>query len=228
MGFFDSIDFSEIDVNTVEEERVSGGGNYIREAGIYDVVITMAKGLEAKESDSKGIELEMEDRDGKKIRYRGYFLGKNGLPYYINKEGEKRTLPAMSQILGLRLILEGKHNLENLKTEKKTIKDKEGKDVQVDVFPSWIGKTVGICVKQVLQDKYLNPSESEEIVEVQHFYDPVDKRFASEKPEAEPKKLNKFIETLESNPIIDKRNKSKGGNASGGSSSAGTANKPKF
>jgi hypothetical protein len=206
MDFFAGIDFSE---NTQEiTENVGGGGQYIRDAGTYDVVIKMAYGLTSQSSSAKGIQLEMETKEGQKISWKNYFTNKEGQPTYIDKEGKKKNLPGYEKLMALCLLLN--KNTQMPKAEIRTIKA-FGKEMDSPVFTPWLNKTIGICVKRVLEDKYSNPSESTEYAEVQHFYDPVDSRFASEKPEAEPKKLKLFKEALEkdSSPI-DKRKKSTG------------------
>jgi hypothetical protein len=224
MSFFDF----EVDgfSGKLEEERVSGSGNFVNEAGVYTAVIKMAKGLESKNSDSKGIQLDMETQDGKKISWRTYFLNKDGKPYYIDKTtGEKKDLMGYQQLMALCVLMEGK--MQFPKSEPKKIDGKDGAEEKADVMVDWLNKPIGICVKTVQEDKYDKPTETRTYAEVQHFFDPVDNRFASEKPEGEAKKIGKFREAIEAGKTnIDRRDKSKGGD-SGGSNSA-AKQQPKF
>lgn len=95
--------------NDIEGEKDSLGGSRVRESGIYKFTVALAYLLESS-SEAVGLHLILKDDAGefKQALYLTSGKEKGKLPYYTDKDGQKRYLPGFNLANSLALLTTGK------------------------------------------------------------------------------------------------------------------------
>ena len=217
MGMFDSIDQStKIEL---EDEALGGGGNYVKDTGVYDFIVKRAYGGQS-DSGAYFIDVSLETEDGKKMNVREYITSgssKGTRPFYIDKQGNQRPLPGYAKMNALDVILTG-NDKQFPMTETKTIMlwNKEAEKeipTEAQVLTGWMGKPITALVRKVkvfkqaknASGKYVDTDETREYAEVVHFVDAITGQTRSEKLAGKDAKVKaQFEERYNSDYVLDK------------------------
>jgi len=218
MGMFSGLD-TTVKVE-VEEEKLGGGGNYIKETGVYPFIVKMAYGGQSK-GGAYFIDLTLETEDGKKLNVREYITSgteKGTRPYYFDKDGKQRALPGYAKMNAVDVILTGNAGqYPETVTKQIPLWNKEAeKEVltEAEVVEGWLGKPITGLVQMVREfkraqnpttKKWEDTSETRDLTEVVHFVDAVTGQTRSEKmADKEASVCAKFQDKYDSDFVYDK------------------------
>jgi len=216
-------------VDTTFEEKGSIGGNgnkfKVEEDGVYDVVVDMVTFEQSKSSSSAWYEVTFKTEDGAKIKDRLFVLNKDGKPYNIDKNGQKKSTYGWNRMASLNYLINSQWDGLPVPEEKEImIYDYDAKqDVAVlkPVVTSLINKPVVITVKMKLEDGYPDATVERCVPTIRNFLHPITyKTSTEERTGAEAVAIDNFKKSIADKPEpIDERDKSKGGNSTNTSKS---------
>lgn len=176
MGLFDNLDLGG--VNFVAEDKELGSSKWIKDTGVYELVIKKAY-FDKSASGAINFKVEFETEDGSKLNMTQYISNKSGQMFYIDKNGNKQFMPGYNMMRSLDFAVTGS-NRDFPKVESKQIKlMKEGKEVieTKDVPTEWWNKTVIAMVVKKQENRQEKNSEGIYVdtpdwvynMEVEHF-----------------------------------------------------------
>ncbi len=211
---------TEEKIGTMQEEmKDSSGISFINEAGIYELIVHRAWGIQS-EGGAIGIHVEFEGEGLWNTDL--YATNKEKNTFYVDKNnGKKMSLPTYITIKKMNYIatLSENNSLASIKSEPRVVKTKEWKEVngerkqvdvekEVDFMVDWQYKTMNVALQQVealdkdkklVKNKDGNQVYNLEILNVFNF----DKLSASEmlSGATETKAYDSAKARLEKNPI---------------------------
>ena len=159
------------------EKDTLGGGSFVWNTGVYDVVVDGAY-IDISRGGAYNVNLALKDVDtGKVLKITEYITSgaeKGTLNYFVNKKGEKQYLPGYEKMLNLAKVITGE-SLENQDIEEKLV---EVYDPEVSkrvprkkqVIMSFIGKQFKAGVIKGIEPKYNNPDETREFNELNKVF----------------------------------------------------------
>ena len=216
----------QADIKVTEKDAL-GGGSFVWNTGVYDVIVDGAY-IDVSAKGAYSINLALKDVEtGKIVKFTEYITSnaeKGCLNYFINKKGEKQYLPSYEKMRTLSLILTGE-TLDKQELEDKLVEvyDPEvGKRVprKKQVIMSWLGKRFKAGIIKGIEPKYNNPDETREFNELNKIFDEDGRTLTEKEAGTEPEFINKWKERYNSEYIKDKtKNKN--------NTSTGSKNKPK-
>ena len=219
-NLFDSITVDE--TIEIQEQRVAGSGQQIKESGVYVAELTMARFAESK-GGASSLVLSFVTEAEQKLTRTVWFTNKNGETFW-EKNGRKGNLPGFNELSRLSELLAGNAKaFGNLEDKIVPVYDREkGEEVPTEskVAIELIGKPVTICVRKTLEDKtalnqasgkYEPNGETRIVMEIEGYVDPVDGKTAAEKlGNKDASFIEKFKTAVEKSPENDKRKVAKG------------------
>jgi hypothetical protein len=185
-------------LNTNEARQADNRSTVINDAGKYIGVITRAEKL-ISNSGAQGLGLSFKSDSGATANYLDL--------YTTNKDG--KSLPSASVVnallccLKLKEVPEGKVEVEKWdKTAQKTNK------MQVDGYPSMMGKRIGLLLQKELSTNSNTGSDTERVI-IYGVFEAGTEFTASEilDQATKPEKLAKMVEYIASHPVNDRRAK---------------------
>jgi len=200
----------QADIKATEKDTL-GGGSFVWDTGVYDVVVDGAY-IDISKGGAYSINLAFKDVEtGKVLKITEYITSgaeKGCLNYFVNKKGEKQYLPGYEKMRTLSLILTG----ETL--DKQEIEDKlvEVYDPEVSkrvprkkqVIMSWLGKKFKAGIIKGIEPKYNNPDETREFNELAKIFDEEGRTITEKEAGTEPEFINKWKDKYTSEFIKDK------------------------
>jgi hypothetical protein len=210
MGIFDNLE----QTNDAKQQAEKVGGNYITKTGKYDGIVKMAYAVPSKSSDSIGIRVIVDTKDGE-IQETVYISYQDGKTYKVNDKGEKIENFGFTKMKRLNFLLTGNNGIPN--TEKKTIKVYDfdaGKDVpkEMDVITEWLNKPISVLAVAVKEFKqknvngtYVDTDEVKNRMDIKAYVDFETGQTATEKENGEDAEyLTKWLDKYTSDYVIDK------------------------
>lgn len=216
---FNQIKTNAGDVDTSFEEKgsVSTGRKFkIDEDGVYDAVISGCVFTQSSSSQSAWYDLELKTEDGAKVKTKLFVLNRDGQPYNIDKNGQKKSTFGWNKMASLNYIVNGEWDglpVPELKTVMVYDYDSQGEIAkELPIVTSLYDKPVTITVKMVQEDGYPDATQSRLVPDIRNFLDPVSRQTSTEKRMGKPAEaVEDFEKSIQDNPApIDKRDKSKG------------------
>jgi len=152
---------NEEKLGTMQEEmKDSSGISFINEAGVYDLVVHRAWGIQS-EGGAIGIHVEFEGEGLFSTDL--YATNREQDTYYVDtKSGKKMSLPSYIMIKKMNYIatLSENNSLVDIKSESRIVKTKEWKEVngerkqvevekEVDFMVDWQGKEITVALQQI-------------------------------------------------------------------------------
>lgn len=212
------------DVDTSFEEKGSIGGSKskfkLTEDGVYNTVIDMVVFKNSKNTSSAWYEVTFKTEDGAKVTSKMFVLSADGLPYKIDKNGNKKSTYGWNRMAALNYLINNEWDgLPVPENKEIMVYDYDAKAEVLKELPivtSLVGKPVTIAVKMQLEDGYPDATKSREIADIRNILDATTNQSATEKRNgANAQIIEDFKASIAKNPDpIDKRDKSKGGSSS--------------
>jgi len=140
-----------------------GGGSFIKDSGIYKVIIDMAY-LGKSQGGALGLHLHLKHEDANITKHTLWVTSgnaKGNKPYYVTKQGNKAYLPGFNMADTMCELVTGKE-FGDLDTEEKAVlvynfDAKKEIPTKVDVLTDLIGKQVKVgLIKQVVDKNIKN------------------------------------------------------------------------
>lgn len=215
---FNSIKNNAGNVDTSFEEKGTIGGVSkfkIEEDGVYDVVIDMVAFKESKASGSAWYDITFKTEGGAKINDKLFVLNKDGQPYNIDKNGQKKSTYGWNRMAALNFLTNGEWDGLPIPEEKEIMVYDYDLSAEVakvvPIVPSMIGKALTVGIKMQLEDGYPDETVSRTVPTIRVFCDAISHQSATEKRSGiDASVINDFKKSIESNSEpIDKRVKSK-------------------
>ena len=175
--------FGNVDSQGMEEAVDSlGGGNHLKESGIYIAEIVVAYVTESKNG-AQEVNLELKLEDGSDYRETLYVTNRNKQTFF-EKDGKRIPLPGFTRVNDICLVCTGEE-MVNQGHEFKTLAlyDYESKKEvprEVPVLVDLVGTTVAVAIQKIRENKTTKnestnkyeptnePREKNEIVAVFH------------------------------------------------------------
>jgi len=234
-----ALDALKISDDVAEDKDVLGGGSFVLESGIYEAKVEMAY-MDQSKSGALALKLHFMTSENQLLKQTLWVTSgdaKGNKNFYLDKEGNKRVLPGMSQANHIALLTTGKEIAE-LDTEEKVIKlynfdVKEEIPTKVQVITEMLDKDIILGVMKQIVDKnvkndagtYVPSGDTREENEISKIFSAKDKRTVSEIKAELP--AADFIKQWDEKWTGVTRNRAKGGkNAPAGTPVA--APKPLF
>ena len=195
----------------VTEKDTLGGGSFVWNTGVYDVIVDGAY-IDVSKGGAYSINLALKDVEtGKVLNITEYVTNgaeKGCLNYFVNKKGEKQYLPGYEKMRTLSLILTGE-TLDKQELEDKLVEvyDPElGKRAprKKQVIMSWLGKRFKAGIIKGIEPKYNKPDETREFNELAKIFDEEGRTITEKEAGTEPEFINKWKEKYNSEFIKDK------------------------
>ena len=221
MSAFDDIEISE----DIQEsgDRVAMAP---LETDVHDVTITTAY-LDETKNGAKSFTLKLRiDESGRQVTITNYYTSgkaKGQSIFYTDSRGTKRFLPGFTVLQDLALLV-ADCKVKGLETELRAVPiyDFEaGKEVSQkrEVIMSFIGKQASLGLLRIMEDNYSDPTKSRVITEINKVFQYETHLTSVEKDAGATEGV--FIESWKqanSDPIIDRREKSKNATEDGAKS----------
>jgi hypothetical protein len=166
---------NEEKIGTMQEEmKDSSGMSFISEAGVYELVVNRAWGIQS-EGGAIGVHVEFEGEGLWSTDL--YATNREQDTFYVDKKtGKKMSLPTYITVKKMNYIatLSENNSLANIKSESRIVKTKEWKEVdgerkqvevekEVDFMVDWQGKTMNVALQQIeALDKDKNPVKNKD------------------------------------------------------------------
>ena len=178
-----------LNVESAKKADNVSGGAYINESGVYVGVFTRAEKLKSR-SGAKGVGFSFKSNDGESANY---------LDIYTNN-GDKEFFGA--QVINSILVCMGMRGADDGQIE---VIDWNGKKNVVAGYPQLMNKPIGLILRRELYTKKDGSDGSRMIIA--HVFNASNNLTATEilNRETEPRRIKKFIESIERNPVSDKR-----------------------
>jgi hypothetical protein len=207
----------DVDTSFEEKGKIGTGGSKfkIEEDGIYEGIIDMVVFKNSQSTGSAWYDVTIKC-DEAKVSTKMFVLNKDGKPYNIDKNGQKKSTYGWNRMASLNYLINNEWDGLPVPEEKEVmVYDYEkGQEIakKLPIVTSLIGKPVKIMVKMQLEDGYPDATQSRTIADVRGFLDSQTNQSSTEKRNGSTAQVcEDFNTSIAENPNpIDKRDKSKG------------------